>query len=153
VYDASALLAAIRALGPQWRELLDSAGPMLRQRPAPEVWSAIEYAAHTRDVTALHAFGVEQALTTDEPVFPEVEPGLADQAAANYNAEDPTAVVDAIDHHAHRLAQLADDAGEPTWTRGLTLGDNRSDVRRMLEHALHDSLHHVDDVERGLRAV
>jgi hypothetical protein len=150
-YDASALLAAIRALGPRWRELLDSAGPMLRARPAPEVWSALEYAAHSRDVTALHAFGVDQALTVDEPVYPEVEPDLADQAAASYNSEDPAAVVDALDTHAARLAQLAEDAGEPAWTRGLTLGDNRSDVRRLLEHALHDSLHHVDDVERGLK--
>jgi hypothetical protein len=34
--------------------------------------------------------------------------------------------------------------------RGLTIGDSRSDVRRLLEHALHDSLHHLEDVERGL---
>jgi hypothetical protein len=150
-YDAPALLAAIRALGTRWRELLDTAGPRMSARPAPEVWSALEYAAHTRDVTALHAFGVEQALTVDEPVFPEVEPGLADSAATSYHTEDPTAVLDALDMHATRLARLADDAGESAWTRGLTLGDNRSDVRRLLEHALHDSLHHVDDVERGLK--
>jgi hypothetical protein len=80
-----------------------------------------------------------------------VEPGLADSAATSYHTEDPTAVLDALDMHATRLARLADDAGESAWTRGLTLGDNRSDVRRLLEHALHDSLHHVDDVERGLK--
>jgi hypothetical protein len=148
-YDAAALLAAIRALGPRWRELLDPDNPQLRVRPAPEVWSALEYGAHSRDVTALHAFGVEQALTVDEPVFPAVADDLADQAAANYNAEDPDAVAAALDEQARRLAQLADDAGESAWTRGLTLGDDRSDVRRLLEHALHDSRHHIDDVERG----
>jgi hypothetical protein len=36
------------------------------------------------------------------------------------------------------------------WSRGLTIGDDRSDVRRLLEHALHDSQHHLADVERGL---
>jgi hypothetical protein len=43
----------------------------------------------------------------------------------------------------------ADDAGVEAWSRGLTLGDQRLDVRRMLEHALHDSTHHLADVERG----
>jgi hypothetical protein len=37
------------------------------------------------------------------------------------------------------------------WERGLTVGTDRQTVRRMLEHARHDSLHHVDDVQRGLR--
>ena len=36
------------------------------------------------------------------------------------------------------------------WSRGLTIGTDRSDVRRLLEHALHDSSHHLVDVERGL---
>jgi hypothetical protein len=62
-----------------------------------------------------------------------------------------TAVVaDHIDRHAHRLLQQADDATPAAWTRGLTIGDRRSDVRRLLEHALHDALHHLDDVEQGL---
>ena len=62
-YDDQSLLDALRFLGPRWQQLLAGAGPHLRVRPAPEVWSAIEYAAHTRDVIALHAFGVGQALT------------------------------------------------------------------------------------------
>ena len=33
---------------------------------------------------------------------------------------------------------------------GSTIGGERSDVRRLLEHALHDSQHHLADVERGL---
>ena len=122
----------------------------LRVRPAPETWSALEYAAHSRDITALHVFGVEQALTGTEPKFDAVDPGLADSAAANYNAESVDAVVDALDTSALRLAQAADDAGEAAWSYGITLGDDRSDVRWLLEHALHDSTHHLQDVERGL---
>jgi hypothetical protein len=45
---------------------------------------------------------------------------------------------------------LADDAGVGAWSRGLTVGVTRSDVRRLLEHALHDSQHDLDDVERGV---
>ena len=149
-YDDAALLDALRSLGRQWRARLTNAGAELRTRPAPEVWSAIEYAAHSRDITALHVFGVEQALTLDEPLFPEIADDLVESAAVGYNASDAATVAEALDDHATRLAQLADDAGPDAWIRGLTIGENRSDVRRLLEHALHDSLHHLEDVDRGL---
>jgi hypothetical protein len=149
-YDDAALLAQLRALSTSWRAALESAGAELRVRPAEGVWSAIEYAAHSRDITALHAFGVEQALTLDEPAYPAVEPGLADAAAVSYGAADPHDVVAALGAAAEQLAAHADDAGVGAWSRGLTLGDERVDVRRLLEHALHDSTHHLDDVDRGL---
>jgi hypothetical protein len=149
-YDDAVLLAQLRALGASWRAVLESAGAELRVRPGEGVWSAIEYAAHSRDITALHAFGVEQALTLDEPAYPAVEPGLADAAAVSYGAADPHDVVAALCAAAEQLAAHADDAGVGAWSRGLTLGDERVDVRRLLEHALHDSTHHLDDVDRGL---
>ena len=149
-YDNASLLHALRALGPRWRSSVSAAGSELRDRPEPEVWSALEYAAHSRDITALHVFGVEQALTLDEPSFPPIGEDLAESAAASYASAEPVAVVDDLEVQAMRLAQLADDAGPEEWSRGLTIGGNRSDVRRLLEHALHDSLHHLADVERGL---
>ena len=150
-YDDESLLAALRALGPRWQALIENAGPELRTRPEPEVWSAIEYAAHSRDITALHVFGVEQALTSDEPAFPGIEADeLIESAAAEYADSDPTAVVAELTEQSTRLADEAAAAGPAAWTRGLTIGDERTDVRRLLEHALHDSQHHLDDVERGL---
>src|SRR4051812_29207857 len=138
-YDDAALLQALRELAPRWRSLLSEAGPELRARPEPEVWSALEYAAHSRDITALHGYGVEQALTLDEPSLPMIADDLVDSVAATYASADPEAVLDALEHHAQHLAQLADEAGPDRWSCGLTIGENRSDVRRMLEHALHDS--------------
>ena len=149
-YDDAALLEALRALGAQWRELLLEAGESLRVRPEPETWSAIEYAAHSRDVTALHAFGVEQALTVDEPSFEPVGEDAMESASATYGDADPLDVGQELAAQAARLARLADDAGPGRWTRGLRIGSERRDVRRLLEHALHDSMHHLDDVERGL---
>ena len=72
-YDDDSLLDALRGLGEQWRALIDSTGSELRRRPATQVWSAIEYAAHSRDITALHAFGVEQAVSMDEPSYPAID--------------------------------------------------------------------------------
>jgi len=149
-YDDESLLEALRCLGPAWRDLLSKAGSDLRARPKPGVWSAIEYAAHSRDITALHVFGVEQALNLEEPAFPEIGTDLVDSVASTYGDAAPDEVVGELTIQASLLAKIAGDAGTNAWTRGLTVGDTRSDVRRLLEHALHDSLHHIGDVERGL---
>jgi len=148
------LLDALFRLGPAWSVLLCGAGGMLRVRPAPSTWSAIEYAAHSRDITALHAWAVEQALCGTEPVLPELDADdLIGAAAAGYQDEDPSDVVRELGIHAHRLADTAGHAGTSTWDRGITIGGSRSDVRRLLEHGLHDSRHHLDDVRRGLGAL
>jgi DinB superfamily len=153
LYGDSALLDALRSLEASWRQQLVAAAAQLRTRPEPGTWSAIEYAAHSRDVTALHAYGVEQALTQDEPTFPPIGDDLAEAAAVAYADAEPEEVLQALAVAAERLARLADDAGLDAWTRGLTIGETRSDVRRLLEHALHDSRHHLDDVDRGLASL
>jgi hypothetical protein len=153
LYTEAALLEALRSLHERWRQQLGAAGSELRIRPEPDTWSAIEYAAHSRDITALHVYGVEQALMQDEPIFPPIGDDLAEAAAVAYADSNPGEVVEALGVAAERLARLADDAGVDAWTRGLTVGESRSDVRRLLEHALHDSQHHLDDVERGLSSL
>ena len=152
-YTDRDLLESLRTLGERWRHQLLAADVRLRTRPAATTWSAIEYAAHSRDVTALHAYGVEQALTGAEPTFPPISDDDANQAATNYGDADPDDVIGELTTAALRLAQLADEAGVAAWTHGLTVGDTRSDVRRLLEHALHDSQHHLDDVARGLASM
>ena len=116
-----------------------------------ETWSAIEYAAHSRDITALHVFGVDQALRLDEPVIPEIAADeLIEEASATYATADPGLVASELGDQARLLADLAEAAGPASWTRGITIGDSRRDVRSLLEHALHDSHHHLVDVEDGL---
>jgi hypothetical protein len=154
VYDDASLVAALRAIGPAWGTLLADAGPARRVRPEPGVWSAVEYAAHSRDITALHCFGVEQALAGGEPVYPAIDgDSLIDTAAAQYGEEDAGAVVAALDAGCRRLAQLGADAPPDAWARGITIGEHRMTIRQLLEHALHDSSHHLDDVARGLRHI
>ena len=75
---------------------------------------------------------------------------LLASAAVGYAEADPGEVVDALEDQADRLADVAGHAGADSWSRGITIGGSRSDVRRLLEHGLHDSRHHLDDVARGL---
>lgn len=150
-YEPEQLVEAIRGLGPEWIRVLLEAGDELRSRPYPDTWSALEYAAHSRDVTALHVFGVEQALTADEPGFPEIAGDeLVQSAASSYAAQDPNVVGMELQNQTRTLADLAQESGPASWSRGITLGESRNDVRFLLEHALHDSHHHLVDVDKGL---
>ncbi len=150
-YDNDALLAALESLEPRWRELLSGAGKDLRRRPAPEVWSAIEYAAHSRDITALHQFGVKEALLMAEADYGNLQGDeLIEAAAATYAELDPDVVLDALGRGAAMMVSAAKTAGETMWGFGVTVNGTRMDVRALMEHALHDSVHHLDDVQRGL---
>ena len=127
VYDDTSLVDSIVGLGSCWRGLLIEAAPELRVRPEPETWSAIEYAADSRDITALHVFGVEQALTEDEPAYPAIEADtLIETSATTYHDEDPDAVVAQLDREARRLGASAADVGAAT-----ELGDHD---RRRTDH-------------------
>src|SRR5262249_14337874 len=132
-YDDTSLTAAIAGLGERWRVLIREARRELRVRPRPRTWSALEYAAPSREITALHVFGVEQALTGTEPVFPAIERDeLIEASAVSYEDEDPDAVVAQLDREAQRLALLAAGEGADVWECGITIGDNRSTIRRLL---------------------
>ena len=150
-FDDQDLLDGLHLLGPAWTSLFSGSGPLLRVRPDPSTWSAVEYAAHSRDITALHAWAVEQALWNREPVLPDLDADeLIGAAAAGYADEDPSEVTRELGVHAHRLADVAGQGWPESWERGITIGGSRSDVRRLLEHGLHDSRHHLGDVRRGL---
>ena len=152
-FDDNSLLKSLRDQGDLWRSMLEAAGPELRVRPEPRVWSSIEYAAHTRDILALHVYGVGQALVVDEPVFPDISGDLVDSAASTYAESIPEEVAVELATNGTQLADVAERAGIDSWGRGLTIGESRSNVRQLLEHALHDSLHHLGDVERGLAEI
>jgi hypothetical protein len=113
-YNNASLLDALRALGPRWRSLLMASGLDLRQRPASQVWSALEYAAHSRDITALHVFRIEHALTLDEPSFPPIGDDLVDSPAANYNNVCVPKTRPAIVSRAFRAAQSCQPRCPPT---------------------------------------
>ena len=150
-YESAALLAAIRALGPRWKRLLIHAGDDLRRRPAPQTWSALEYAAHSRDITALHAFGVEEALTIDEPMFPQLDGDAARrERLRGLRRARPRRCRGGARRCGSKTGRFGPGIRACLMVRGITFGSTRRDVRSLLEHALHDSHHHLIDVENGL---
>lgn len=145
-------ITVLRSMGRRWRELFeDVPDERLRERPSPEIWSALEYAAHTRDVIAVIWWGVDRFLKGDEPAFEGVEP---DEPGADhgYNALDPADVLSQLAANAEGMADRAERTLSEHWKRRGTVGETPTDTGWMLGHAVHDATHHIRDVERGLGA-
>lgn len=150
--------AAIRTFAKRYRMPLtrflrdEDGDALVRHRPAPEVWSALEYAAHVRDVFASYDGWIRLCLTEDRPVLEG--PGPDDLAAERqYNEDHPVAVADALAANAERLAATVEAVPADGWDRvGLRRGEERS-VLLLARRAVHEGSHHLLDIGRGLRAV
>jgi hypothetical protein len=138
-------------MGRRWRELFeDVPDEALRRRPSPDVWSPLEYAAHTRDILGIFSGGLPPVLAGDHPVYPAVEPDPPG-FDHGYNTLDPQTVLGELAEYAERLAGVAEGARGAQWERTATIGDQERDASWLLFHALHDASHHLRDVERQIR--
>ena len=150
--------AAIRAFAKRYRAPLSRFLPgedgdsLIRQRPAPDTWSALEYAAHVRDVFGWYDGWIKQCLTEDRPVLEG--PGRDEAAVLHrYNEDDPAAVAEALAANAERLAATVEGVPDDGWDRvGLRRDEERS-VLFTARRAVHEGSHHLLDIGRGLRAV
>jgi len=150
--------AAIRAFGRRYQAPLtrflpgEDGDALIRTRPAPDTWSALEYAAHVRDVFFNYDRWVHEILAEDGCGLSG--PGPDELAAeGRYNESDPVAVVDALAANADRLATTFENVPDDAWDR---FGIRRDEERSVLLHArraVHEGNHHLLDIGRGLRAV
>ena len=152
VRDAQSLLGAT---GDWWRMALAGIdADVLKARPAPGVWSALEYGVHTALVLAMHRVGIEMITATDGVVLPAV-PAVGDAAADDDPARlDPDAVIADLEREASALAATAAAVDRPAWRHVGTLQDGGAiQAEAALFHAVHDASHHLMDVSRGLAAL
>jgi hypothetical protein len=127
-----------------WSSVL--ARPDAARRPAPGVWSPLEYACHVRDVHRLFAQRVALMLAETEPRFDSWD---QDETAvvARYAEQDP-ATVDAelVEAAGHVAGVYATVTAETAARRGLRSDGSRFTVETLGLYHLHDVLHHVHDV-------
>jgi hypothetical protein len=68
--DREAVLASLEGIGSAVRQRIESASS-IRIRPSVDVWSALEYAAHTRDVARFYGRRIHAVLAgTDRSCIP-----------------------------------------------------------------------------------
>jgi hypothetical protein len=150
--------AAIRAFARRFRAPLtrflpgEDGDALVRRRPAPETWSALEYAAHVRDVFGNYERWVRQTLAEDRPVLEAPGPDALAEAG-NYNELDPVAVADELAANAERLAATFEAVPDDGWDRVGVRRDEERSVLLSARRAVHEGNHHLLDIGRGLRAV
>jgi DinB superfamily len=131
-------------------DTLRSAGPALRRRPQPEVWSALEYGAHLRDVLLVQRERVLAARRVDKPTFDPMgrDERVEHDGYAEQDSEDVVRqLTDAASMFANDLARLTLADWERTVMYSYPKRWERS-LRWVAVHTLHEVRHHTLDIER-----
>ncbi len=128
-----------------------AAGPdshVVRIRPEPEVWSAIEYACHVRDVLEVQRFRIAQCLAEDRPVYaPMDRTGRVKEA--KYEDQDPMEVAAALMRFAREFGAAAR-VLKPQELGKLGLYNYPVRAPRslgwLIRHTAHEIQHHRHDI-------
>ncbi len=136
-----------------WLRVLTRPRAELAARPSDDCWSALEYACHVRDLLRIADERVALMLERDDPDFAnwdQDETAVADR----YHEQHPAEVSAALEQAAAAFADRLDGVSGDGWQRT----GNRSDgaaftVGSYARYLIHDPVHHLDDVGKGLAAL
>lgn len=149
--DSASVPIALTAIGADFQDRLRAAHDpsRLRRRPAEEVWSALEYACHVRDVLLIQRDRLYLALVEDTPSFARM---YRDERAtlARYNSRDPHDVADQIAVAARLAAEAFSKLDGNQWTRRLIYNWPEARQQNVLwlgAHTVHEGRHHLGDFE------
>lgn len=137
----------IRTNAAAWPAVLERAD--VRERPDPQTWSPLEYAAHVRDVFRIFDVRLRLVLDEDDPAFENWDQD-ATALEERYGEQDPKRVSAELVEAATVLAA----AFERVPDEALTRTGRRSDGARFTTETLgryfiHDPVHHLWDVTRS----
>ena len=133
-----------RANAAAWPALLGT--DTVRDRPAPDRWSALEYACHVRDVFALFAERLALMLQEDDPVFANWDPNVTAEAE-RYHEQNPAEVAAQLSEAGTRIADRFTQLSAQQLQRPGRRSDGASfSVETFARYEIHDPLHHLWDV-------
>jgi DNA segregation ATPase FtsK/SpoIIIE, S-DNA-T family len=146
--------ASLRTLAGRYADLLKEPGKEkdLGTRPAPSVWSVLEYTCHVRDVLLVQRERTLLALVQDCPRFP---PMYREERVtlARYGDQAIGEVVDELVMAARLIAGLFE--GLTTEQLGRRCIYNypeptERDLAWLGRHTVHETAHHLEDVHSGI---
>ncbi|MFF3038134.1 MULTISPECIES: DinB family protein [Arthrobacter] len=141
----------LRHTATAWKELLSH--PPASQRPVPQVWSPLEYAAHVRDMCRLACERVGLMLAESVPTFSNWDQD--EQAEINdYLNSDRLALSADLESQLELAARVFDQVPDNSWDRAGLRGDGKEfTVQSFSSFVLHEVEHHLQDAKEGLRKV
>lgn len=154
--DRTSVPGTLRHACPGYLDLLSGTpGDVLRARPRPATWSALEYACHYRDVLRTQRDRVTLALGGGHPVYESMR---RDERVVedHYAAQDPATVGRELAGATEALAALLDGLDDRGWARtGTYLWPVRAErtVEWIGRHTVHEGVHHLLDARRSIEAV
>jgi hypothetical protein len=146
--DPSEVSPRLRAALPRFVEVLASGADSLAQRPAPHVWSVMEYCSHVRDVLFTLrdrlVVGVAEDHPTPKPMYQDVR-----IAAGMCAADTPADMAAELTVAVGLFLKTAGALDATQLARTLVYGwPHQSDrtLQWVVAQALHEAEHHLDDV-------
>jgi len=140
----AAIPALVRGLAARWAEVL--VRPDVARRPAPAVWSPLEYACHVRDMSRVFGARAELMLAQDEPTFESWDQDAA-AIEARYGEQDPATVAAELREAVEAAAATFADVTDEQWSRRGLRGDGAAfTVETLGQYYAHDMAHHLWDV-------
>ncbi|MEW6152464.1 MAG: DinB family protein [Actinomycetota bacterium] len=125
---------------------------IVRQRPAPGVWSALEYTAHVAQTLDLMAPTIRQIVLEDNPHLFAWDP---DEQAEEQSYNDWT-LMEAIAELESACADLSmalEYVGSEDWTKKGTFDYGEREALDVARNAVHEGSHHLRDIKRGLSQI
>ena len=159
VYDSISPQDAVQALRSFPRRYREVIGPfvdddeVLRRRPNPSTWSALEYTAHVADI--LEAM-TPQLVDIAQHDNPQVTDAISPDSRAverRYNEMEPSEVLDWLNRSATNAADTVANLNPDDFTRKATYPYGQRELIDVVRNMVHEGSHHLRDVESVLRAV
>lgn len=123
-----------------------------RDRPAPGVWSPLEYTVHMSAALDFYTDRIELALTHDRPRFTAFDFTSACDTD-RYNERDPSdARAALVATSARQVALLAALTPEQWQRSGIGSDGDERTVNMLARRAAHEVQHHAVDVRDGMSA-
>ncbi|MGH8860066.1 MAG: DinB family protein [Jatrophihabitantaceae bacterium] len=115
-------------------------------RPKPDVWSALEYGCHVRDVCIIFGTRVESMIAKRDPTFPNWD---QDETARTerYWEQERAKVAGELAVEGERIAEAFASVREDEWNcTGRRSDGSVFTIDTLARYFLHDVVHHVHDV-------
>jgi hypothetical protein len=142
----------LRSFGPKFDELLSGSSAALHERPEPEVWSAVEYGCHVRDVLLAQRERLYLALAEDTPDFASIYPDKRVEFA-RYNSESASQLVEELNVMTRLIADAFSALQADQWSRSCIYHYPTTAKRNLTwlgQHTIHEAEHHLIDIGKGL---
>ena len=150
---ADGVLRAIASFPDGYRTRLDRfrCAPdarVIRRRPSPVIWSALEYAAHVRDVIDFYADRMDRVLNEERPQMTGANFSSMPERRG-YLTEDPAVVVDEIARSAAVVEKRLRSLSAAQWARvGIGVDGDERTLLVLARRLAHDGQHHLLDLDR-----